>query len=94
VIRYIALLTTTLLLTVSCSGGSDTQTAQSAPPSATAEVMSSVPTSTQVQSTPTQVVPPTATLTPTVSLLSKDYSTPEVDPRMERRTLALPRKGT
>ena len=35
-IRYITLFTTMLLLTVACSGGSDTDTAQVAPPNPTA----------------------------------------------------------
>ena len=65
-IRYIALLTTMLLLTVSCSGGSDTDTAQVAPPNPTATVTPSTPTSTSGGSdTDTaQVTSPNPTSTP------------------------------
>lgn len=68
-IRYIALLTATMLLTVSCSGASGMDTAQVAPPNPTATVMPSVPTPTQVTPRPTPThtataLPPTPTVTP------------------------------
>ena len=63
-IRYIAVLTTILLLTISCSGGSDTDTAQVPTLAATATVAQPTPTPTQVPSTPTPTqVPPTPTFT-------------------------------
>ena len=65
-IRYIALFTTMLLLTVACSGGPDTDTAQVALPNPTATVMPPTPTSTSGGSdTDTaQVAPPNPTATP------------------------------
>ena len=58
-IRYLVLLTV-VLLTVSCSGGSGTDTAQVAPPNPTATVAPPTPTPTQVPPTPTPTqVPPT-----------------------------------
>ena len=64
-IRYIAFLTAALFLTVSCSGGSDTETAQVATSAPTATVEQPTPTPTQVPPTPTPTqVPPTPTPTP------------------------------
>ena len=69
-IRYITLLTVTLLLTVSCSSGSDADTGQVAPPTLKVTVTPFTPTPTQVPSTPTPTqVPstPTATQVPPTS---------------------------
>lgn len=63
-IRYIALLTATLLLTVSCSGGSETETAQVATSAPTATVAQPAPTPTQVPPIPTPT--PTPILQPMV----------------------------
>ena len=76
-IRYMALLTATLLLTVSCSGGSEPETAQVA----TSAPMAT-PTPTQVLPTPTPTqVPPTPTPTPTITvkekLISIGYNVPK-----------------
>ena len=57
-IRYIALLTATLLLTVSCSGGSDTETAQVATSVPTATVAPPIPTPTQAPTTTTTTAEP------------------------------------
>ena len=62
-IRYIALLIVTLLLTVSCSNGSDTDTVQVATSTPTTTVAQSTPALTQVLSTSTPV--PSAAPTPT-----------------------------
>ncbi|MQF49140.1 hypothetical protein FIM08_04515 [SAR202 cluster bacterium AC-647-N09_OGT_505m] len=60
-IRYIAVLTTILLLTISCSGGSDTETTQ-VPTSALTATPTPIPTPTQVPPTPTPTqVQPTPT---------------------------------
>ena len=66
-IRYIALLIVTLLLTVSCSNGSDTDTVQVATSTPTTTVAQSTPALTQVLSTSTPVpsAAPTPTPTPT-----------------------------
>ena len=66
-IRYIALLIVTLLLTVSCSNGSDTDTVQVARSTPTTTVAQSTPALTQVLSTSTPVpsAAPTPTPTPT-----------------------------
>jgi len=65
-----------LLLTVSCLGGSDTETAEVAPPTATATVMPSAPTPTLVihapeppTPTPTLVIPTPEPPTPTPTLV-------------------------
>jgi hypothetical protein len=50
-IRYITLLTVSLLLTVACSGGSDTNTAQVAPLTPTATVIPSTPMATNQPAT-------------------------------------------
>ena len=60
-IRYIAVLTTILLLTISCSGGSDTDTAQVATSAPTATVAQPTLITTQVPSTPTPKPTPTPT---------------------------------
>ena len=58
-VRYIALLTVILLLTVSCSGGSDPEIAQVASPTPTAAVIP--PTPTPILATPApESVEPTA----------------------------------
>ena len=84
-IRYIAFLTAALFLTVSCSGGSDTETAQVATssPTATVEQPTSTPTPTPTQvpptptPTPTQVLPtPTPTPTPVPTATPSPTPTP------------------
>jgi CubicO group peptidase (beta-lactamase class C family) len=84
-IRYIAFLTAALFLTVSCSGGSDTETAQVATssPTATVEQPTSTPTPTPTQvpptptPTPTQVLPtPTPTPTPIPTATPSPTPTP------------------
>ena len=66
-IRYIALLIVTLLLTVSCSNGSDTDTVQ---------VATSTPTTTVAQSTPT----PTFILVPNIEIVNYSrFQTEEID---------------
>ena len=78
-IRYIAVLTI-LLLTISCSGGSDTDSAQVPTLAATATVVAHpTPTPTQVPPTltPTQVPPtPTPTKVPSTPTLTKVPPTP------------------
>ena len=55
-VRYIALLTVILLLTVSCSGGSDPETAQVAPLTPTAQVAPPTPTTAVIPPTPTPIL--------------------------------------
>lgn len=65
-IRYLVLLTTTLLLIVSCSGGSEPETAQ-VPASAPATTAAPIPTATAIPVPATLI--PTETLAPTATVI-------------------------
>ena len=64
----------TLLLTVSCSGGSDTETAQVATLAPAATVVQSTPTPTPETATPTRTPTPTPTLIPTPTIQRQEQT--------------------
>tara|TARA_B100001123_G_scaffold300218_1_gene334960 strand:+ start:744 stop:2903 length:2160 start_codon:yes stop_codon:yes gene_type:complete len=78
-IRYIALVTATFMLTVSCSGGSDVDTTQTP---ASAPTATSTPTQVPTTPTPTRVSPtPTATQVPPTPTATQVPPTPTPQPK-------------
>lgn len=88
-IRYMALLTATLLLTVSCSGGSEPEAAQVA---TSAPMATPTPTQVPPTPTPTQVVIPTAIPVPqpTATPVPQPTATPTQVPPTPTPTQVLP----